>query len=68
MPPTPLVMRIKSKYYGRVCWICNARVRAGKLFANVQWVHKDVNEMKKGLTEERFHELCELVIKHRITP
>lgn len=28
---------------------------------NIQWVHKDVNKMKNGYTEERFKEICRLV-------
>ncbi len=31
---------------------------------NIQWVHKDVNKMKNGYTEERFKEICRLVTEH----
>jgi hypothetical protein len=31
---------------------------------NVQWVHKDLNMMKRSYTQERFIELCKLVAKH----
>jgi len=30
---------------------------------NIQWVHKDVNNMKMGLSEDRFHQLCILVTR-----
>lgn len=31
---------------------------------NVQWVHKDINNMKKGLTQERFVDWCRKVVEH----
>lgn len=40
------------------------RIDSGKPYeiGNVQWVHKDVNRMKWAFTEDRFLQLCELVI------
>lgn len=32
---------------------------------NVQWVHKDVNQLKWTFTEQYLFELCEAVIKHK---
>jgi hypothetical protein len=32
---------------------------------NVQWVHKQVNFMKHQLDQDRFFELCEMVVQHR---
>ena len=29
---------------------------------NIQWVHKEINIMKGSLTEDRFRELCSLVV------
>lgn len=34
----------------------------GYIIGNVQWVHKDVNFMKGQLTQERFKELCKLIV------
>lgn len=31
---------------------------------NVQWVHKDVNRMKSNFSEEKFVELCRLIVKY----
>lgn len=35
----------------------------GYIEGNIQWVHKDVNMMKKSLPEHRFIELCEAIAK-----
>jgi len=35
----------------------------GYIKGNVQWLHKDINKMKMNLSEERFIELCSLIIK-----
>lgn len=37
----------------------------GYIEGNVQWLHKDINLMKRSLTEKRFIELCQLVIKQK---
>lgn len=34
---------------------------------NVQWVHKDINMMKRAHSTERFVELCKAVVKHAET-
>lgn len=34
----------------------------GYIIGNVQWVHKDVNKMKQNLSENRFLELCKLIV------
>ena len=31
---------------------------------NVQWVHKDINMMKRSLSDERFVQLCKTVAQH----
>lgn len=36
----------------------------GYIEGNVQWVHKDINQMKMDLPEKRFKELCSLVANH----
>lgn len=36
----------------------------GYVLGNVQWVHKEINEMKMARTQARFIELCKLVAKH----
>lgn len=36
---------------------------AGYVSGNVQWVHKDINYMKKAYTEEYFIKMCKLVAK-----
>lgn len=36
----------------------------GYVKGNVQWVHKDVNMMKNGFTQNRFKEICHLVSKN----
>ena len=36
---------------------------SGYVKGNVQWVHKDVNCMKMRLTNERFIEICKLVVE-----
>jgi len=36
----------------------------GYVEGNVQWVHKDVNNMKMGLGQEYFIELCKKITKH----
>lgn len=43
------------------------RIDSGKGYfeGNVQWVHKDVNLMKRDFSEPRFRELCVLVASHR---
>lgn len=33
--------------------------------SNCQWVHKDVNKMKNNLTEERFIELCQIIVNNK---
>ena len=42
------------------------RIDSSKSYSldNVQWVHKDVNNMKKGLTQSRFFEWCQKITKH----
>jgi hypothetical protein len=35
----------------------------GYELGNIQWVHKDVNMMKRTLTQERFIQLCSLVAR-----
>lgn len=37
----------------------------GYIEGNVQWVHKDINLMKNILDQDRFIELCELVVKNQ---
>jgi len=39
----------------------------GYLLDNIQWVHKDINNMKMDLSEERFVELCNLVTNYQLT-
>lgn len=39
----------------------------GYVQGNVQWVHKDINMMKRNFTETYFVELCESVYKNRRT-
>jgi hypothetical protein len=36
----------------------------GYTIDNVQWVHKDVNLMKNGFSEQRFKEICRLITQH----
>jgi hypothetical protein len=36
----------------------------GYIVGNVQWVHKDINEMKWSKSQDRFIELCKLVAKN----
>jgi len=38
--------------------------KRGYVPGNVQWVHKDVNQIKWDLTSERFIEVCRAVVKH----
>ena len=35
----------------------------GYTLDNVQWVHKEVNQLKMDLTEKRLFELCEAIVK-----
>lgn len=37
----------------------------GYVDGNVQWVHKDVNFMKQQFTEDRFIQLCELIVENK---
>lgn len=37
----------------------------GYLSGNLQWVHKDVNQLKMAYTEERFFEICQAVVSHK---
>ena len=37
----------------------------GYVKGNVQWVHKDINLMKRSLSESRFIGLCHAVINHK---
>tara|TARA_R110002020_G_scaffold133392_11_gene297661 strand:- start:5484 stop:6074 length:591 start_codon:yes stop_codon:yes gene_type:complete len=41
------------------------RIDSNKGYAlnNVQWVHKEVNQLKMDLTEKRLFELCEAIVK-----
>lgn len=39
----------------------------GYVIENVQWVHKDINNMKQAMTESKFIELCTNVVMHRGT-
>lgn len=36
----------------------------GYVEGNVQWVHRDVNKLKKNMTDKRFLELCHAVASH----
>lgn len=36
----------------------------GYIEGNVQWVHKDINQMKWDYTQEKFINYCKLVAKH----
>lgn len=38
----------------------------GYIHNNVQWVHKDVNMMKKDYTQDRFIEICRLVSRNMV--
>lgn len=38
----------------------------GYIVGNVQWVHKNINEMKWNMTEGEFLYYCELIYNHRI--
>lgn len=38
----------------------------GYIEGNVQWVHKDVNRMKQHFSEQRFVEVCTLVMEHQL--
>lgn len=37
----------------------------GYVEGNLQWVHRDVNKLKKNMSDERFLELCSAVHNHR---
>ncbi len=37
----------------------------GYIEENLQWVHKDVNKLKKNFTDERFIEICKKVAKYK---
>ncbi len=37
----------------------------GYMIGNVQWIHKDINQMKMDLTEDYFIEMCKKIIKHK---
>lgn len=39
----------------------------GYITGNVHWVHKDVNMMKRNFSEKYFLEICENIIKNRLT-
>jgi hypothetical protein len=39
--------------------------KKGYVPGNVQWVHKDVNELKMDLPETRLIELCTKILEHR---
>lgn len=36
----------------------------GYIKDNVQWIHKDIQRMKMDLSEEKFLDLCQKVVKH----
>lgn len=40
--------------------------KKGYEVGNVQWVHKDVNRMKNGYTQERFFEICKLIVENNL--
>lgn len=40
----------------------------GYVHGNIQWILKDLNQMKMDLPQERFIELCRLVAKHHAEP
>ena len=42
--------------------------KKGYVIGNVQWVHKDINIIKRELSQERFIELCGLVTAYRGRP
>jgi len=37
----------------------------GYIEGNIQWVHRDVNKLKKNFSDERFLEICEKIIKYK---
>lgn len=37
----------------------------GYKIENIQWVHKDINQMKSALENNKFIELCELVSENQ---
>lgn len=37
----------------------------GYIKGNVQWVHKDINKMKFDLSQDRFLELCNIIVQNR---
>lgn len=37
----------------------------GYIDGNIQWVHKDINMMKKNYSEEYYIKMCELVVKNK---
>jgi hypothetical protein len=37
----------------------------GYLVGNVQWVHKDINNIKQDYTVDELMKYCELIVKHK---
>lgn len=53
----------KNKNYNQTASLDRIDSKKGYTIDNVQWVHKDINLMKMHLSQERFKELCSLVVK-----
>lgn len=53
----------KSTYKEQTASLDRVDSSKGYIEGNVQWVHKDVNFMKKNLPEKRLIELCKLIVK-----
>lgn len=63
----PLEINISHKdylKYGNTASLDRIDSSRGYTPDNVQWVHKDVNQLKMDLTEDRLLELCKAVVTH----
>jgi hypothetical protein len=50
---------------GRTASLDRVDSSKGYIRGNVQWVHKDINKMKQELNQDRFIEMCRLVIYNK---
>lgn len=57
----PITFRVKTRGTNGTCSLDRINSNGGYTLNNVQWVHKNVNNMKQTLTDEKFISWCKII-------
>jgi len=59
-----LVFHPETRRNSRTASIDRLNNKKGYVPGNVRWVHTDINQMRRGLSDQKLFELCQMIVEH----